>query len=213
MYKLMDGGVSMIHNMAVFLVSGCMKQDKLQLYSNAPLKDLNREDITESAVYGLEMIISSIINLLIIFILSIIFGKVLETALFLICFCIFRPYAGGYHAPNYLTCTLIFTCIYCIIIHGNGYISENHCYVFWALSFVSIWILSPVEDPNKPLGEKRYKKVKKKARIILLIETLVFFITIAIGFSLVYTAIVSALSVACFLVLLGQIKLYWKKGF
>lgn len=203
----------MVHNIAVFLVSGCMKQDRLQLFSNTPLSDLNREDMEESAVYGLEMIISSIMNFLIIMSLGIIFGKVPETILFLVFFALIRPNAGGYHAPSYLICILSFTCIYCAVIQGNVYIGEILSYVLWFVSFISIWILAPVEDLNKPLGEKRYKKVRKKARVILLIETLVFFTTMAAGLSLVYTALISALSVVCILVLLGQIKLYRKKGF
>ena len=59
-------------------------------------------------IYGLELIISSIINLLICLILSILFGCFVNGLIFFISFSSLRRFTGGFHSKSFLRCNIIF---------------------------------------------------------------------------------------------------------
>lgn len=199
----------MIHKLAVLFITYFMKYNtQVELLPNTPLSYMDKPDMEESAVYGMEMLISSILNLLIIGILGLIFQKVPQTFIFLLCFCTLRPYAGGYHAPNYLLCSLSFTIMYCIIVLNPYVVNEAVVAVMFGLSAGIIWILSPVEDLNKPLGTERRSMVQKKARILLLVEVIAFIITSVMHNQMVHTFIAYAVCYVALLMLAGQLKLH-----
>ena len=110
--------------------------------------------------YGFEILIYFIVNVLIAFVLGGIFGEWIGTGLFLGCYCTLRQFTGGYHAKNYLLCTLTLTLI---LIHYLSFLEIRWLIVVGlGLSFYTIYRLAPLEHPNKPLQREEkvyYRKI------------------------------------------------------
>ena len=74
--------------------------------------DLIQKDEIDIYIYGLQLIISSIIGISIILVAGIIFERFKDSLIFLFIFIIMRQYSGGYHADSYLKCNLFFISIF-----------------------------------------------------------------------------------------------------
>ena len=91
----------------------------IKAISNKLLKYLIKTDVinkSEDALayykYGLEITISSLLNILLIISIGIISGQLIESVLFLICFIPLRQFTGGYHANSYLKCNFMFSVLF-----------------------------------------------------------------------------------------------------
>lgn len=60
---------------------------------------IDNEDC-EICSYGLEVLISSLINTVIVLFIGAILGKFMQTVVFIVCYCSIRQFSGGYHAIN-----------------------------------------------------------------------------------------------------------------
>lgn len=82
------------------------------------------EDEKEIYQYGVEITISSILNILLILLLSILVRSVLSGIVFLVCFIYVRRYTGGYHAETYFRCNsalcITYHIHYCDIRFNNS---------------------------------------------------------------------------------------------
>lgn len=150
---------------------------------------LDRNGIIEKSEYdiyryGFEMLIYFIVNVSIALAIGAFFDRVIQTIIFLCCYCTIRQFSGGYHARNYTECTLtfVFICILTNLFEMNMDI-EKYTYLLipiFILSIFIIWKIAPLEHRNNPLSEdekKRYKKVVTKLTSfigIILIISLVF---------------------------------------
>ncbi len=74
--------------------------------------NLVQEDEIDIYIYGLQLIISSILGISIILFFGIISERLTDSLIFLFCFIILRQYSGGYHANSYLKCNLYFITIF-----------------------------------------------------------------------------------------------------
>jgi accessory gene regulator B len=129
--------------------------------------------------YGLELLLTSILEMLAVIIISIIAGKLLITTLFLLSFCILRIYAGGFHASTNLRCFLVLIIVYTLFLLVLQFaINTNSVLISIPLSLISelfvIW-LAPVDNENKPLSDEIRKRNRRLSIIIVTIETLIVF--------------------------------------
>ena len=72
-----------------------------------------QEDDVNTCKYGIDLFISSFLEILSILAIAIAFGNFIETTLLFVFFIPLRIYAGGYHADTKLKCyliSLIFLC-------------------------------------------------------------------------------------------------------
>ncbi len=79
------------------------------------LKKAAPDQDEESLCYGIQSFISDFSSVMALLIFSIVYGNILETLVFLICFMFLRRYTGGYHADSHLRCFL--TTVLCYL--GN----------------------------------------------------------------------------------------------
>ncbi|CEK36649.1 accessory gene regulator [[Clostridium] sordellii] len=146
-----------------------MKTTKLLIENN--IIDQEDKNIYE---YGFETLIYFTVNILIALIIGLIFGKLLNTIVFLICYCTIRQFSGGYHANSYGKCTLTFVFIYLVTI----FISHNlnilkFKYILILISIINsfiIWNIAPLEHRNNPLSSNdkvHYKKISTKISILI----------------------------------------------
>ena len=140
------------------------------------------------ATYGLEVIYSTFVGLLIIFGVSLIGGKALLWLPFVAAFAPLRSTAGGFHAKTQWGCYIIFTTIYI----GCGLLSACVGLPAWAdvliccCSLVIVVCLSPVQAINKPLTLRRRERNRKRSIVVMVIDLLVCVFANIIGWNDIY---------------------------
>ena len=77
--------------------------------NNSMLSDKKYTDIYQ---YGIEIMISSIIGVMLIILSGVIIKDMKSAIMFLISFMLLRSFCGGYHANNYLKCNIIFIVLF-----------------------------------------------------------------------------------------------------
>lgn len=120
-------------------------------------------------IYGFEVLISGLINILIGLFIGLLFSQVVECSIFLFVFITLRKYCGGYHADTYLKCNLIFTWnLVCVmIILEFPFIIPLYIFVIICiLSLIAFTLYSPIESIYKPIT-KEAKKVHKITSLII----------------------------------------------
>lgn len=165
------------------MIKLCADKITLFLISN---NQIDKNDF-EMYVYAYETLIAFIVNIIVILTISCVLKRFTYTLWFLCWYCPIRQYAGGYHASNYKRCLLVFLSIYLlnilildILIYFNLYylILGATC-----ISFIGIWILSPIEHRNNPLSKNEISQYKKVVRRIISIG----FVSILLGINLKFT--------------------------
>lgn len=111
-------------------------------------------------VYGLEVLIATVIGVAMIAVLSLAFGQPLAWLFFLLAFVPLRRTAGGYHADTHFSCYLVFASAFAVCLVAEKFANGASVLLvmFVAISFVVILLLSPCVPDNKPLStQKRYR--------------------------------------------------------
>ena len=122
-------------------------------------------ELYEVYKYGIEITISSLLNIVLIIAASIAVSDVISGVVFLAVFIPLRSFVGGYHAKTYFMCNALFLLTYLMIYYINstalGFIDVNLLSrlltVLILLGIIPVIAFAPVENPNKPLSEKQAK--------------------------------------------------------
>ena len=125
--------------------------------------------------YGLEMIISTILGVVLVLLCGVLTGSFLHSIIFYLLFVTLRMFTGGYHADTHFMCKLVLcgsfltTNYICYLLSGED---TWGIYVSLALfNLITVIFFSPVECSKKPLTDtikKRNKKISILLYIILL---------------------------------------------
>ena len=173
------------------------------------------EEVMEYYKYGIEITISSILNIVIILLIGLISGHFIESILFLICFVPLRQVTGGYHADSYLKCNLIFAILFALLLvvfsFTSSLITFNGC-VLMAIFSITVFISDcPIEHKNKPLTPSQKRKNKYMAVILGLLYSFAGVIAKVLSYTtgviFLYT-----LMLISFLVIVATIKKIRKEG-
>lgn len=131
-----------------------------------------KADEKELYVYGLFMLISKLMYFFIAFIVGIVFGVWIESIVFFVSFMAVRKYGGGYHADSETKCEIlsILSIIICIIAIRVTYLFDMRwmLLVLSVVSAVIVFVVCPLDTPDKPLNDKEFKHYRKITRIIVL---------------------------------------------
>ena len=166
-------------------------------YSGTPSKEQN----IEIYIYGLECFFNTLIPLILLVIWGISSKTLIETFCWISSFCIFRHYAGGFHASTQLSCILsstmlgisnYFICEFQIILFANPLFITGVCL------FICI-LFSPVDSGKIILSPREYYKRKIISSSITIIGIAIYLITKNnIGISIIY-----AFFCGCMLIILS----------
>lgn len=177
-----------------------------RLIDNSVIADTEQE----LYVYGFFILISQILYFTLTIIFGILLDIVLESVIFYVAFQFIRRYAGGIHASSELKCeiattTSIFLCLLCIKLCEINNI-QMPILVLTIIAAVSIFVLCPLDTPEKPLTKEEYRYFRKISWLILLLIVL----TISIGWHfklefIMYPCCMS-LILESILLVLGKIK-------
>ena len=134
-----------------------------------------KKDDMEIYEYGLELLLSSILQIIAVLLISVVVGKLLVTIMFLLAFCTLRTFAGGYHAETHFRCFIILLFVYSIF-------------------------LAPIDSENKPLTSDEKNRYRKISISIIFVQTLLIItmalFNIQIMFSVSFGQLASASSLA-----------------
>lgn len=158
--------------------------------------------------YGVLQGLRIILNVISALIIGLLFGKVLEIILFMTAYIPLRSYAGGFHAKTPSGCYLFSVVMLCLVSIGirEAVLSHTVMYVMVLISVITVFALSPVEDKNKPLDRSETKEFRKKSRIILAAEFLIFIMSGFLKWNFLFSALAYELACMSFMILAGLIK-------
>lgn len=121
----------------------------------------NQYEISDFEVhqYGVEVIISTIINVIIILFIGLITDTLIESILYFILFGLIRKFCGGYHCQTYFKCISLHVLIYILFVALKDVIDfYNPIFIF--LCILSIIMLSPINMRNNDYKTcQRYKLI------------------------------------------------------
>ncbi len=131
--------------------------------------------------YGLELLISTLINLLIMMTIAGYLRCLKEMALYFAFFSSLRVFAGGYHASTHIKCILIYTSTALMIIWMITIASSNGYSIFIvALAYTTATVLilkyAPVDTANKPLSAKECQLFRQRSKQVLTVQSIVLLI-------------------------------------
>jgi len=160
------------------------------LLNNDVIKDTNDEK--EYYQYGIEITISSILNVILILVIGFITWNILESLIFLLLFIPIRQFTGGFHASTYFKCNLSFCIMFSVVLilyHYTGAILNTYLSIL--ITFICILLIiaeCPIENKNKPIPKERKKFHKIMAASLGMVYGIIG--TILTAFSNKYGALI-----------------------
>jgi accessory gene regulator B len=168
------------------------------------------EDERELYIYGFFMLLSQLVYFLLACIVGLLFQCFFESVIFYIAFQFIRRYAGGYHAKTETRCEILSSLS---IIGSIGIIRLLDMYDFQIVllsitlfSAGCIFVLCPLDTPEKPLTKKEFQYFRKISRIILVVIFFVVIISYFFKVNILFAPCCMSLILESILLLAGKIK-------
>jgi accessory gene regulator B len=172
---------------------------------NSVIDDTERE----LYLYGFFVLISQILYFILTIIFGILLDIVLQSVIFYVTFQFIRRYAGGIHASSELKCevmttTSIFLCLLCVKL-SEMIDLQNPILVLTLIATIAIFILSPLDTPEKPLTKEEFQYFRKISLLVLTIMLFVIIVSVIIKSSISYPICLSII-LEGILLITGKIK-------
>jgi len=145
-------------------------------------KEIVSSEDEEVYVYGMELLFSTLFNIILAVIIGAVTSSMLETAIFLAAFISVRQCIGGYHAETHWGCMSIFGVVliaFATIVKLTPDTFAIPISIASAIiSFILVLLFAPVEHPNKPLSDKEKSVLRKKGITLLSIISAIILILV-----------------------------------
>lgn len=169
----------------------------------------------ELYLYGFFILLSQILYFIIVITIGILFNVIFESIIFYITFQFIRRYAGGYHAKTETRCEILSTLsiLCCIVLIKLSKMYDIRI-VLLSVSLVFavlIFILCPLDTPERPLNDKEYKYFRKISWMILSLIIIAIIVSFYFKFNVVFAPCCASLILEGVLIGTGQIKKAYSK--
>jgi len=158
--------------------------------------ELDDFDLQAISAYGIELLLSNIVNYFLIILIGALFHRIMAVFVFLVIFNCLRKYIGGYHCNTYLRCNITFCLIFSTVLILSGFLSKianfSLLIMLLLISGYGIWNWGPVENHFKPISETQKKHCHKIAKTIFVLFSV---LAIVCNIWLPYYAWVAVLSI------------------
>ena len=157
--------------------------------------------------YGMELLISDLLNTLIVLLIAMLSHTLLAVIVFVAVFMGLRRFVGGYHANSHLSCMFTLVIVMMVFSYGICNISEyaQICSIaFIMLSLPIIFCFAPVLHPNKPISAEKCIKLKAKSRIFTIIFSLVVIALLVFQYQKLSLYVSSGILLSAFAALFGR---------
>lgn len=151
-----------------------------------------QEDDIDKCKYGIDLFISSFLEIISILAIAAILGNFIETVLLFVFFIPLRIYAGGYHADTKLKCFII-----SLVMYGFSYtlanITPSEMFVLINIigtlfSLIMVLIMAPIIHINKNVNDIERRNYRKISIEICLVETtIILLLTMTIPKNIIVT--------------------------
>lgn len=101
-------------------------------------EDIVPEEQREVYQYGVELSVSTLIGLLIVLAAGAFGGRLIESVIFYIVFCLTRAFCGGFHAHSHLLCKVTFICILILVLIMDLVLDNIEIYYWFVLYLYSL---------------------------------------------------------------------------
>ena len=144
----------------------------VKIVNNLVHSGVIKEEDAEIYIYGINQILTSVLNVSSALIIGLIFGVFPEIAVFMAAYIPLRSFAGGYHAKTPLSCYVFSVIMLIVVSIGLKYLhlADWVYYAVLVAATLVVLVLSPVEDRNKPLDEIEQKVYKRRTILIAAVE-------------------------------------------
>ena len=133
------------------------------------------ENDAEIYQYGVEITISSLLNIILVMLVSAVVQSIISGIVFLSVFITLRQFSGGYHAKTYFRCNAVLVITYIAVLLLSQYVVIS----FWVdcililLGVIALILFAPVPNIHKPLTKYECRKHKKNALVIYIIISVI----------------------------------------
>ena len=151
-----------------------------------------QEDDIDKCKYGIDLFISSFLEIISILAIAAFLGNFIETVLLFVFFVPLRIYAGGYHADTKLKCYFI-----SLVMYGFTYtlanITPSGMFVLinvigTLFSLIMVLIMAPIIHINKNVNDIERRNYRKISIEICLVETtIILLLTMTIPKNIIVT--------------------------
>ena len=112
------------------------------------------DEVQDFYRYGIEITISSMLNIVLVLLMGALTGHLLESVIYLAVFIAVRVITGGYHADTYFRCNLLMCSTFIATAFLNdkvcGYINIWVIVAFVVFEEIIAFVFCPVENKKKP---------------------------------------------------------------
>ena len=144
-------------------------------------------DLYEVHVYGIEIALSSAINIFITFVQALCFGRPLDAIIYLVCTRPFRKNGGGWHSKTHMLCVTLHAFAFATVSWISFLLQHSITVQFLIAGYTFVLILSaikaPAEHPNNPIYPSERPKMKRKCISIVLGASVLSLIALALEYS------------------------------
>ena len=138
---------------------------------------IDDEEMLDVYKYGIEITLSSVLNFVLIIISSLILRDLSAGLIFMALFIFLRSYTGGYHAETYLRCNKAFVCTFFLTFLIGRVLYSFNCGIYVSvvmlvLSYIPIWIFSPVKNRHKFLSAEKVKRSRIISSVVYLLSAI-----------------------------------------
>lgn len=159
--------------------------------------------------YGIENGIIVAGNLLASVVFGIATGRLGMVLVFLLFYVTLRSYSGGIHSRSKLNCFILSMLILLVPVYTYQWffevVEEPWIIIMGIISFLSIWMLSPVESENKPLDEMEQRVYKKVSRVTVMVQSGTLVVLFSLNLKEYFYAGYSSMILVAVFVILGKI--------
>lgn len=170
---------------------------------------INQED-KELYQYGITLMFTHIFFFAFALICGAILSCLIESLIFYTEFQLIRIFAGGYHASSERKCEimsslLILACI--LLIRLASTVKFDKIVLTIAIiSAICIFILCPLDTPEKPLSNKEFRCFRKLSRLILLILIAIIIISYVLKWKIALVPSCMSVILESLLLVAGKVK-------
>lgn len=163
----------MVHNLSMKLSAHLVDQ-----------RIIESSDI-EIYAYGIELLLATGVNILIVFVESFLFRRLLAGIFFLLGFIPLRTTAGGYHANTHIGCCCVFIAMYSVCLIILCYIPQSYylsiIFASAIVSFLLVILWAPIEAPSKPTSANNKRRNRGQSIAICSVDLAIAIISIFVG--------------------------------
>lgn len=164
---------------------------------------------SELYLFGLRNGFYLVINILTVLLLGILCSMFWQSIIFLAFYIPLRHFSGGFHAKTSLGCYIFSTCLMLAVFCGIKLIPWTTLIssLIVSVSFITIFLLAPVEDLNKPFDQIEFRMFRECARKVIIVELVVYILFIYASMYQVSYCISLSFLVMAVMLLLGAFTL------